>query len=341
MSIRIAINGFGRIGRLSLRAIFEHRDTEFEIVGINDLADNETLAHMLKYDSVHGRFPFPVTHAADSITVNGQSIPAFAIRDPKDLPWRDLDVDIVFECTGLFRTKELAGGHIRAGAKRVLISAPAKDDSKMIVYGVNQDILTGDDVIISNASCTTNGLAPIAKLLHEHFTIEGGVLTTVHAYTMSQPILDKAGKDLYRGRAAALSMVPTTTGAAKAIGRVLPELDGKLSGVALRVPVPDVSVIDLNVNVKTPTDAESLNALFRQASQHAYKGILGYAEDKMVSVDLVHDDHSSIIVPDQTIVQNAGRLLRIFAWYDNEWGFANRMCDTAKHFAHVSGISKG
>ncbi len=341
MTIRIAINGFGRIGRLSLRAIFEHRDEELEIVGINDLADNETLAHMLKYDSVHGHFPFPVTHDENSISISGTKIPAFAIRDPKDLPWQELDVDIVFECTGLFRTKALAGGHIEAGAKRVLISAPAKDDSKMIVYGVNQDILTLDDRIISNASCTTNGLAPIAKLLDEAYGIEGGVLTTVHAYTMSQPVLDKAGKDLYRGRAAALSMVPTTTGAAKAIGRVLPELDGKLSGVALRVPVPDVSVIDLNVNVSTPTDTDSLNSLFKQASVSQYEGILGYAEDKMVSVDLVHDSHSSIIVPDQTIVQNEGKLVRIFAWYDNEWGFANRMCDTAKHFAHVSGISIG
>ncbi len=330
MGFNIAINGFGRIGRLVLRAVFENNIDDIKIVGINDLSNAETLAHLLKFDSVHGRFPFGVDIKENNLVIDGKTIPVFAQKDPALLPWNDLGVDIVMECTGIFRSKELSSGHIRAGAKRVLISAPAKDDAKMVVYGVNENVLDKDDIIVSNASCTTNALAPILQILDNGFKVEAGIMTTIHAYTISQPILDKVGKDLYRGRAGALSIIPTTTGAAKAIGKVLPEMDGIISGVALRVPVPNVSVVDLTVNIKKSASVEAVNSLFKQAAQGKYDKILGYVEDKMVSCDFVHNAHSSVFVPDQTYVQMDGHLLRVYAWYDNEWGFANRMLDTAK-----------
>jgi glyceraldehyde 3-phosphate dehydrogenase len=332
MAIRVAINGFGRIGRNVLRAIAESGRQDIEVVGINDLGPVETNAHLLRFDSVHGRFPGTVTVEGDSIGVRDGKINAkikvSAERDPTKLPWKELGVDIALECTGIFTSKEKASAHLTAGAKRVLVSAPADHADATIVYGVNHDTLTGDHLVVSNGSCTTNCLAPVAKVLHDTVGIETGFMTTIHAYTGDQPTLDTLHKDLYRGRAAAMSMIPTSTGAAKAIGLVLPELNGKLDGVSIRVPVPNVSVIDLKIVAQRKTTKEEINEAMKRAAEQQLKGILSYTTAPNVSIDFNHDPHSATFHMDQTKVQN-GTLVRVMAWYDNEWGFSNRMADTA------------
>ena len=328
MTVRVAINGFGRIGRNILRAIAESGRKDIEVVALNDLGPVETNAHLLRYDSVHGRFPGEVTVEGDSISVGNGKIKVCAERDPAKLPWKNLGVDIALECTGLFTAKDKASAHLTAGAKRVLISAPADKADATIVYGINDDTLTKDHVVISNGSCTTNCLAPVAKVLNDTVGIETGFMTTIHAYTGDQPTLDTMHKDLYRGRAAALSMIPTSTGAAKAIGLVLPELKAKLDGVAIRVPTPNVSVIDLKIVAKRTTTVDEINAAMKRASEQQLKGILGYTDAPNVSIDFNHDPHSSTFHMDQTKVMN-GTLVRVMAWYDNEWGFSNRMADTA------------
>ncbi|PHQ97250.1 MAG: type I glyceraldehyde-3-phosphate dehydrogenase [Marinosulfonomonas sp.] len=326
MAVKVAINGFGRIGRNILRAIIESGRTDIEVVAINDLGPVETNAHLLRFDSVHGRFPATVTVTGDSIDVGRGPIKVTAIRDPKDLPWGD--VDIAMECTGIFTAKDKAQLLLESGAKRVLISAPGKDADKTIVYGVNDDVLTSDDLIVSNASCTTNCLSPVAKVLNDAIGINKGIMTTIHSYTGDQPTLDTMHKDLYRGRAAALSMIPTTTGAAKAVGLVLPELNGKLDGMAIRVPTPNVSVVDLVFEASRDTTIEEVNALIKAAADGPMKGVLGYTEVANVSCDFNHDPHSSVFHMDQTKVMG-GTMVRILTWYDNEWGFSNRMADTA------------
>ena len=328
MTIRVAINGFGRIGRNILRAIAESGRNDIEVVGINDLGPVETNAHLLRYDSVHGRFPRTVTVEGDSISLGNGKIKVTAERDPSKLPWKDLGVDIALECTGLFTTKDKASAHLTAGAKRVLVSAPADNADMTIVYGVNHDKLTKDHMVVSNGSCTTNCLAPVAKVLNDAVGIETGFMTTIHAYTGDQPTLDTMHKDLYRGRAAALSMIPTSTGAAKAIGLVLPELKGKLDGVAIRVPTPNVSVVDLKIVAKRTTTVDEINDAMKRASEQQLKGILAYTDHPNVSIDFNHDPHSSTVHMDQTKVMN-GTLVRVMSWYDNEWGFSNRMADTA------------
>lgn len=329
MTLNIAINGFGRIGRMVFRALAQSGATDMKIVAINDLADDATLAHLLKYDSVHGRFNADVTTADGTMTVNGDTIHMSAERDPAALPWKELKVDIVMECTGFFRTAETAGKHLEAGAKRVLISAPAQGDIPTIVYGINHETLNGDDHIVSNASCTTNALAPLASILHDAYGIKRGMMTTIHAYTGDQPTHDSVHKDLYRGRAAALSMIPTTTGAAKAIGKVLPELNGVLDGVSIRVPTPNVSAVDLTIETEKPATADEIRGLFKTAAEGPLKGILGYTEEKLVSSDFNHDPHSSTFLGDQIYVQK-NTMIRVMSWYDNEWGFSNRMLDTAR-----------
>ncbi|WP_299748484.1 type I glyceraldehyde-3-phosphate dehydrogenase [uncultured Tateyamaria sp.] len=327
MAIKVAINGFGRIGRNVLRAIIESGRTDIEVVAINDLGPVETNAHLLQYDSVHGRFPATVTVAGDSIDVGNGPIKVTAERNPADLPWSH--VDIVMECTGIFTSKEACQAHLENGSSRVLISAPGKNADKTIVYGVNHDALSGDDVVVSNASCTTNCLTPVAKVLHDQFGIKRGFMTTVHSYTGDQPTLDTMHKDLYRARAAALSMIPTSTGAAKAVGLVMPELNGKLDGVAIRVPTPNVSCVDLTVEVDGDVTIEQINAAMTQAAAAGpLKGVLGVTDAKLVSMDFNHDPHSSIFATDQTKVMD-GNMVRILSWYDNEWGFSNRMGDTA------------
>lgn len=328
MPAKIAINGFGRIGRMVLRALHESQKAGLEITAINDLGSADRLAHLLKYDSVHGPFPGEVRSEGNNILINGTPIPCFAEREPADLPWKAQGIDIVMECTGFFRTAALAAGHIKAGAGKVLLSAPAKDNSKTVVFGVNHDIIEPSDTFISNASCTTNALAPVATVLHETFGIQSAQMTTVHAYTGDQPSHDRLHRDIYRGRAATLSMVPTTTGAAKAIGKVLPELDGKISGVAVRVPTPNVSMVDLTAYTEKPASPETIRAAFKKASLGPLKGVLGYIDDAVVSADLNHDPHSSNFVADQVRV-NQDHLVRVMSWYDNEWGFSNRMLDTA------------
>jgi glyceraldehyde 3-phosphate dehydrogenase len=328
MAIRVAINGFGRIGRNILRAIAESGRRDIEVVGINDLGPVETNAHLLRFDSVHGRFPGTVTVDGDSIDVGTGKIRVSAERDPSKLPWKELGVDIAMECTGIFSAKAKATAHLTAGAKRVLVSAPSDGADATIVYGVNHDKLTKEHLVVSNGSCTTNCLAPIAKVLNDTVGIETGFMTTIHAYTGDQPTLDTLHSDLYRGRAAALSMIPTSTGAAKAIGLVLPELLGKLDGVAIRVPTPNVSVVDLKIVAKRATDVKEINAAMKRASEQEMKGILGYTTAPNVSIDFNHDPHSSTLHMDQTKVQN-GTLVRVMSWYDNEWGFSNRMGDTA------------
>ena len=328
MTVRVAINGFGRIGRNVLRAIVESGRKDIEVVAINDLGPVETNAHLLRYDSVHGRFPHEVTVKGDAISVGGGDIKVCAERDPAKLPWKDLGVDIALECTGIFTAKEKAKAHLEAGAKRVLVSAPADGADITVVYGVNHDKLTKDHLVVSNASCTTNCLAPVAKVLNDTVGIETGFMTTIHAYTGDQPTLDTMHKDLYRARAAALSMIPTSTGAAKAIGLVLPELKGKLDGVAIRVPTPNVSVVDLKIVAKKATTKEEINAAMKRAAEQQLKGILGYTTHPNVSIDFNHDPHSSTFHMDQTKVMN-GTLVRVMSWYDNEWGFSNRMGDTA------------
>ncbi|RPE71166.1 glyceraldehyde-3-phosphate dehydrogenase (NAD+) [Pacificibacter maritimus] len=326
MAVKVAINGFGRIGRNVLRAIIESGRTDIEVIAINDLGPVATNAHLLQYDSVHGRFPFEVTHTEDTIDVGRGPMKVTAIRNPADLPWSD--VDVVMECTGIFTSKEACQAHLDNGSSRVLISAPGKDADKTIVFGVNHDQLTADDIVVSNASCTTNCLSPVAKVLNDNIGIVKGFMTTIHSYTGDQPTLDTMHKDLYRARAAALSMIPTSTGAAKAVGLVLPELNGKLDGVSIRVPTPNVSVVDLTFEAARDTTIEEVNQLIRDAANGPFKGVLGYTDAPLVSSDFNHDPHSSIFHTDQTKVME-GTMVRILTWYDNEWGFSNRMSDTA------------
>ncbi len=328
MVIRVAINGFGRIGRLTLRAVLENSKNNVEVVAINDLGSPESNAHLFKYDSVHGIFNGTVEAKNDSIVVNGKEIKTFAERDPKNLPWKAHNIDIVFECTGIFTAKEKASMHLTAGAKKVLISGPSEDADLTVVYGVNHDKITKDHLIISNASCTTNCLAPVVHVLHKAFGIEKGFCTTVHSYTGDQPIVDTFHKDPRRARAGALSMIPTTTGAAKAVGLVLPELKGKLDGSSIRVPTPNVSLIDFKFTTLKPTTAEEINKLISQASEGYLKGVLGANNAPLVSSDFNHNPLSSIFDLTQTKVMD-GNFVRVVSWYDNEWGFSNRMSDTA------------
>jgi glyceraldehyde 3-phosphate dehydrogenase len=328
MSTRVAINGFGRIGRNVLRAIVESRRKDIVVVAINDLAPVATNAHLLRYDSIHGRFPGDVKIDGDSIDCGTGPIKVTAIKDPAQLPWRELDIDIALECTGIFTAKDKASAHLKAGAKAVLVSAPADGVDLTVVYGVNHDKLTKNHVVVSNASCTTNCLAPVARVLHDAVGIEKGFMTTVHSYTNDQPSLDQVHKDLYRARAAALNMIPTSTGAAKAVGLVLPELNGKLDGVAIRVPTPNVSLIDFKFVAKRSTTKDEINAAVKRAAEQQLKGILSYTDAPNVSHDFNHDPHSSIFHMDQTKVMD-GNFVRVMSWYDNEWGFSNRMVDTA------------
>lgn len=328
MTVRVAINGFGRIGRNILRAIAENGRKDIEVVGINDLGPVETNAHLLRFDSVHGRFPGEVTVKGDTISLGNGTIKVSAERDPSKLPWKDLGVDIALECTGIFTSKDKASAHLTAGAKRVLVSAPADGADLTVVYGVNHDKLTKDHLVVSNASCTTNCLAPVAKVLNDAIGIDKGFMTTIHAYTGDQPTLDTMHKDLYRARAAAMSMIPTSTGAAKAVGLVLPELAGRLDGVSVRVPTPNVSVVDFKFVAKKKTDKDEVNAAIKRAAEQQLKGILGFTDAPNVSIDFNHDPHSSIFHMDQTKVMD-GTLVRVMSWYDNEWGFSNRMADTA------------
>ncbi|MEM9318362.1 MAG: type I glyceraldehyde-3-phosphate dehydrogenase [Pseudomonadota bacterium] len=330
MAVKVAINGFGRIGRNVLRAIIESGRTDIEVIAINDLGPVETNAHLLRYDSVHGRFPATVTTTDDTIDVGRGPMRVTAIRNPADLPWAD--VDIVMECTGIFTSKEKCQAHLENGSSRVLISAPGTDADKTIVYGVNHDMLGATDTVVSNASCTTNCLSPVAKVLNDTIGITRGFMTTIHSYTGDQPTLDTMHKDLYRARAAAMNMIPTSTGAAKAVGLVLPELAGKLDGVAIRVPTANVSVVDLTFEAARETSVDEINAAIRSAADGPLKGILGYTDEKLVSQDFNHDPHSSVFHTDQTKVME-GTMCRILTWYDNEWGFSNRMSDTAVEMA--------
>ncbi len=328
MTVKVAINGFGRIGRNVLRAIIESGRTDIEVVAINDLGPVETNAHLFRYDSVHGRFNGQVTVEGDTINVGRGPIKVTAIRNPAELPHKALGVDIALECTGIFTSKDKALAHITAGARRVLVSAPCDDADLTVVFGVNHDKLTKNHVVVSNASCTTNCLSPVAKVLNDTVGIEHGFMTTIHSYTGDQPTLDTMHKDLYRARAAALSMIPTSTGAAKAVGLVLPELNGKLDGAAIRVPTPNVSVVDLKFTSKRKTSKDEINAAIKRAASQELKGVLGYTESSNVSIDFNHDSHSSVFHMDQTKVID-GNFVRILSWYDNEWGFSNRMSDTA------------
>lgn len=334
MAVRVAINGFGRIGRNVLRAAAEAGRTDLEFVAINDLAPVETNAHLLRFDSVHGRYPGEVKVEGDSIDVGHGKIRVTAERDPTKLPWKELGIDVVMECTGIFTAKEKAKVHLDAGAKRVLVSAPSDGADLTVVYGVNHDKLTKDHLVVSNASCTTNCLAPVAKVLNDAIGIDKGFMTTIHSYTNDQPSLDQVHKDLYRARAAALSMIPTSTGAAKAVGLVLPELKGRLDGVAIRVPTPNVSVVDFKFNAKRATSKDEINAAIKAAAEQQLKGILGFTVQPNVSSDFNHDPHSSVFHMDQTKVMD-GTLVRVMSWYDNEWGFSNRMLDTAVAMAKL------
>ena len=329
MTLRVAINGFGRIGRLVLRGIMESGRSDIQVVGINDLGPVATNAHLLQYDSVHGRFPHKVEVDGDNLKIAGKSIRVTAERDPAKLPWKELNVDIALECTGIFASKEKASAHLAAGAKRVLISAPASNGDLTVVFGVNDDKLTRDHVVVSNASCTTNCLAPVAKVINDAIGIDKGFMTTVHAYTGDQPTLDTMHSDLYRARAAAMSMIPTSTGAARAVGLVLPELDGKLDGVAVRVPTPNVSMVDLKLVTNRATSVDEVNDAIRAAAgSNRLNGILCYTDGPLVSMDFNHDPASSTFATQQTKVMD-GNLVRALSWYDNEWGFSNRMADTA------------
>jgi glyceraldehyde 3-phosphate dehydrogenase len=334
MALRVAINGFGRIGRLVLRAIVESGRRDIEVVAVNDLGPIETNAHLLRYDSVHGRFPANVTVEGDVMTAAGHKIKVTAIKNPAELPHKELGVDIALECTGIFTSREKAAAHLQAGAKRVIVSAPADGADLTVVYGVNHDKLTKDHLVISNASCTTNCLAPVAKVLNDNFGIECGYMTTVHAYTGDQPTLDTMHKDLHRARAAALSIIPTSTGAAKALGLVIPELVGKLDGTSIRVPTPNVSVIDFKFIAKRATSKDEVNDAIRRAADQQLKGVLGYTTQPNVSIDFNHDPHSSVFHLDQTKVMD-GTFVRVMSWYDNEWGFSNRMADTAVAMAKL------
>ncbi|GGK27651.1 type I glyceraldehyde-3-phosphate dehydrogenase [Salinarimonas ramus] len=334
MTVKVAINGFGRIGRNILRAIAESGRTDIQVVAINDLGPVETNAHLLRYDSVHGRFPGTVTVDGDTIDVGTGPIKVTAVKNPAELPHKELGVDIALECTGIFTDRAKAALHLEAGAKRVIVSAPASGADLTVVYGVNHQALTKDHLVISNASCTTNCLAPVAKALNDAVGIDHGFMTTIHSYTNDQPSLDQMHKDLYRARAAALSMIPTSTGAAKAVGLVLPELNGKLDGVAIRVPTPNVSVVDFKFVAKRQTTIEEINGAIQAAADGPMKGVLGYTFEKLVSSDFNHDAHSSVFHMDQTKVLE-GTMVRVMSWYDNEWGFSNRMADTSVHMASL------
>ncbi len=326
MSIRVAINGYGRIGRNVLKALYESgRQTEIQVVAINDLGDESLNAHLTRYDTVHGRFNYPVTSVDGLMSVNGDDIQMFSERDPLQLPWGELAVDVVYECTGIFTSKENAMAHIQAGAKKVIISAPGKDVDATVVYGVNQNVFTADDLVVSNASCTTNCLAPVAKVLNDSVGIEQGSMTTIHAYTNDQNLSDVYHTDMYRARSATMSMIPTKTGAASAVGLVLPELLGKLDGMAIRVPTINVSVVDFNFLASKETTTEEINQLMKDASQGAMKSVLSYNEEPLVSVDFNHNVFSSNFDATQTKVN--GRWVKVMSWYDNEWGFSNRMLD--------------
>lgn len=331
MAIKLAINGFGRIGRNILRAIYESNlNKEFQVVAINDLTDLATNAHLLKYDSVHGRFPAQVTTEGQDLVVNGDKIRVCAERDPLKLPWGELKVDVVLECTGLFTERDKAAMHLKAGAKKILVSAPAgKDVDATIVYGVNHHTLKPEHTIVSNGSCTTNCIAPVAKVMHDTFKIKRGLMVTVHAYTNDQRLTDSAHSDIRRARAAALSMIPSKTGAAAAIGLVVPELAGKLDGYAVRVPVPNVSMIDLTIDLEKPTTVAEINQTMRQAAQGPLKGIMDYTDEQLVSIDYNHCPFSATFDATQTRVIDK-TLAKVIAWYDNEWGFSNRMLDVAR-----------
>ena len=328
MSVKVAINGFGRIGRNILRSIIENKNDNIKVVGINDLGPIETNAHLLKYDSVHGILDKDVIINGSDLNVGTGPIKVTSERNPENLPWKELDVDVVLECTGIFTSKEKAQQHITAGAKKVLISAPASGVDLTVVYGVNHKKISSEHQILSNASCTTNCLAPLAYVLNKSIGIENGFMTTIHSYTGDQPTLDTMHSDLYRARAAAANMIPTSTGAAKAVGLVLPELDGKLDGVAIRVPTQNVSVVDFKFNSKKETSIEEINEAIKIASENELKNILSFNDKKLVSSDFNHNPSSSIFHSDQTKVMNK-KFVRILSWYDNEWGFSNRMCDTA------------
>ncbi len=334
MAVRVAINGFGRIGRLVLRAILESRRNDVQVVGINDLGSADMNGHLLKYDSVHGVLANDVSVDGDIMDAGAGPIKVTAERDPAALPWADLGVDVAFECTGIFVDRESAGKHITAGAKKVLISAPGKEVDNTIVYGVNHETLAADHKVVSNASCTTNCLAPVADVLNKAVGIEKGFMTTVHAFTGDQPVLDTLHSDPRRARAAAQSMIPTSTGAAKAVGLVLPELNGKLDGTSVRVPTPNVSMIDLTFTAGRDTSVEEINAAIKEASEGRLKGVLGYNEAPLVSIDFNHNPASSSFDATQTQVMG-GNFVRVLSWYDNEWGFSNRMSDTAVALANA------
>ncbi|MBD1585792.1 type I glyceraldehyde-3-phosphate dehydrogenase [Pseudomonas typographi] len=324
MTIRIAINGFGRIGRNVLRALYtQGYRQQLQVVAINDLGDSKINAHLLKYDTVHGAFDATVEHDAEGLTVNGDRITVSAIRNPADLPWKNQQVDVVFECTGLFTTRDKAAAHLAAGASKVIISAPAKGADATVVYGVNHEVLRASHQVISNASCTTNCLAPVAQVLHREFGIEQGLMTTIHAYTNDQNLIDVYHSDPFRARSATHSMIPSKTGAAEAVGLVLPELAGKLTGMAVRVPVINVSLVDLTVNLARQASADDVNAVFKAAAEQS--AVLGYNDLPLVSIDFNHNPLSSIFDANHTKAN--GKLLKVMAWYDNEWGFSNRMLD--------------
>ncbi len=330
---KVAINGFGRIGRLVLRAIDKYHP-ELEVVAINDLTDAKTLAYLLKYDSVHKIFAGEVSHTKDSIVVNGKTIRVYAEKDPQGLPWKELGVEYVIEATGVFNTKEAASKHLKAGAAKVILTAPAKDEvDATVVMGVNHGILKPEHAVVSNASCTTNCLAPVAKVLQDRFGIVGGLMTTVHSFTNDQRILDLPHRDLRRARAASMSMIPTSTGAAKAIGLVIPELAGKLDGIAIRVPTPDGSLVDLCVNLERETSKDEVNAAMKEAAETHLKGYLQYSEEQLVSIDIVGNHHSSIFDAPSTNVK--GRLVKIFSWYDNEWGYSCRVADLLDYMSKL------
>jgi glyceraldehyde 3-phosphate dehydrogenase len=329
MTVRVGINGFGRIGRNILRAIIESGRNDIEVVGLNDLGPVETNAHLLRHDSVHGKFPHEVKVAADTIDVGRGPMKVTAIKNPAELPWKELKVDIALECTGIFTAKDKASAHLQAGAKRVLISAPGENSDLTVVYGINDDKLAKDHIVVSNASCTTNCLAPMASIMHKAVGIESGFMTTIHAYTGDQPTLDTMHKDLYRARAAALNIIPTSTGAAKAIGLVIPELKGKLDGSSMRVPTPNVSLVDFKFTASRATTVEEVNdAIYAAAKSNRLAPIITWTKEPLVSSDLNHDPHSATFAVDQTKVLG-GTFVRVVAWYDNEWGFSNRMSDTA------------
>jgi glyceraldehyde 3-phosphate dehydrogenase (phosphorylating) len=334
MSVKVAINGFGRIGRNVLRAVVESGRTDIQVVAINDLGPVETNAHLLRFDSVHGRFPGEVKTGADWIDAGTGKIKVTAVKNPAELPHKELGVDIAMECTGIFTARDKAAAHLEGGAKRVLVSAPSDGADFTVVYGVNHEGLKKEHMVVSNASCTTNCLAPVVKVLHDLVGVEHGMMTTIHSYTNDQPSLDQLHKDLYRGRAAALNMIPTSTGAAKAIGLVIPELKGKLDGISMRVPTPNVSVVDLKFVAKRATTKDEINDAVRKAANGPMKHVLAYTDYKNVSHDFNHDPHSSIFHCDETKVM-AGNFVSILSWYDNEWGFSNRMADTAAAFAKL------